>query len=179
MKKYFAFILAASLLLLSACTEGSVNPGGSVNQGGSANQGSSAKQDALIDYINNDMAEINELEIEMLESYKSVIGDNYIDDETTYTELNTVTLPLCRELNGKATDIQPDDREIAEAHRLYRNYTAKMMNAFNTMLDALEKQDRSIITQANDMIIEAEDLYAQYEQKILDLAEERNVTFGG
>ena len=42
--------------------------------------GSSEKQEELIDYINNDIAELVTLENEMLESYGSVTGDNYSND---------------------------------------------------------------------------------------------------
>lgn len=139
--------------------------------------GGNEKQDDLLDYINKDIVELAEVEDRMLASYNSVSGVNYVDDLTMYTEINTNTIPLCQELNQKTLEIVPVDKEISDAHGIYRNYVTKMLNAFVMMNSAMENGDYDKVAEANDLLAEANDLAVQYQQEIRRLARERNVEF--
>lgn len=138
---------------------------------------SSKKQDALLDYINKDLVEIGEIESKMLESYNSVSGVNYTDDQTMYDELIEVTLPLCQELTEAVQNISPDDTEIARVHNIYRKYVTKCLNAFAMMISALETQDVSQVVSANDLLTEGSDLALDFQEALQKLADERDVVF--
>lgn len=139
--------------------------------------GSSEKQEELIDYINNDLAELVTLENEMLESYGSVTGDNYSNDIDMYTEFTTNTVELARKLYDKAVEISEDiaDEKILEVHRLYLNYSNKSLNVTILMVSALEKQDVSLMVEANEKLNEANNYALDYKEALSKLAEEYNV----
>lgn len=141
--------------------------------------GNSEKQEALIDYINNSMAELGAIEAELLESYESVTGDNYTNDLDMLTELTTNTSVLARELQDKAVEIAEDitDAEILAVHQLYMNYSSKLMNAINLTILGIETQDMTAILEVNEMINESNNHILDYKEALYKLAEERRVTF--
>ena len=136
-----------------------------------------SKQEELIDYFNNELQELAILESKMLTSYESVRGDNYVSDAVMYKELTTNTVILARELNDKAVKIAADidDPKLLKAHQKYMEYTSKMMNAFTLMISAIENQDRFMITQANQVLTEANLAALDYKTELLNLVEEYNV----
>ena len=142
-----------------------------------SNEKADKKTDELVSYINNDLAELADIEEAFLESYESVTGDNYVDDYTTYEELSNNTLPLIQQLDNKTVEISENitDNKIREVHRLYMNYTSKNLNAIITMIDALETQDVSRVTDANDMINEANNVITDFQIKLDELMDEYGV----
>lgn len=132
-------------------------------------------QDALLNYINHDMAEIGEIEDKALSSYNSVTGSNYTDDWTMYYELSTTTIPLCSELNEKVVSISPQNEEISDLHSIYRNFAYKYLNAMAMMLEAIEQQDRTKIIEANDLLNDANNLGTQYRQELYRLADKYGI----
>lgn len=133
--------------------------------------------DELISYINNDLKELADIEGAFLDSYESVTGDNYVDDYTTYEELLNNTLPLVQQLDNKAVEVSENikDSKIREVHRLYVNYTSKNLNAVITMIDAIETQDMSRVTDSNDMIAEANNVITDFQIKLDELMDECDV----
>lgn len=159
MKKLLAVLMCAALLLaVAGC-------------------GNSEKQDALVNYINVDLAEISELETAFLESYGSVTGDNYTDDETMYTELSENTVVLARQLSDAATNLASTitDPQLLEVHKLYMESSSNYLNAITLMLAALENQDMAQVTEANEKISAANTLGLDFQTKLNALAEEYGV----
>lgn len=137
----------------------------------------SEKQDALISYINEDLASLSELETQFLESYASVSGENYTDDETMYSEFVDNTVVLARELNDASTNIAStiEDTEILEVHKLYMETSSNYLNAVTIMIAALENQDYAQVSEANEKISKANTLGLDYKNKLNALAEEYGV----
>lgn len=135
------------------------------------------KQEALLNYINNDVIELGNIENELLASYGSVTGDNYANDLVTYTEFTTNTLQLAQQLNNKAVSITNgiEDEEILEIHRLYMNYSSKMLNTITIMVSAIEKQDALLMSQANEELNEANNAVLDYKLALNELAEKYGV----
>ena len=138
-----------------------------------------AKQDAIMNYVNVDLVAIAEIEGQMLESFESVSGDNYVDDETMYNEFNNVTAILARDLNNKATEIAGTitDPELLEVHKIYMDYATKFSSAINIMIAALQEQDTAQVAEANEKINESNNLYLDYNQKLNALIEANGLTF--
>ena len=139
--------------------------------------GDSEKQEALLDYINNDLVEMGNIEGDLLASYESVTGDNYTSDLATYTEFTTNTAKLALELNDMAVEISGDitDEEILETHRIYMNYSNKFMNVINIMISAVENQDMALMTEANEKLNEANNLALDFKRELFKLAEEYDI----
>lgn len=139
--------------------------------------GNSEKQEMLLKYINEDTAEMGEIESELLESYGSVTGDNYSSDIETYTEFNNNTITLARELSDEAVDISFSitDDEILEVHRIYMDYSNKFLSAVGIMISAIENQDTAQISEANEKLNEANNLALDYKRELQNLAKKYNI----
>ena len=139
--------------------------------------GSSQKQEELIAYINNDLVELVALENDVLESYGSVTGDNYTNDLDMYMEFTTTTVELARKLNDKAVNISEGiaDEKILEIHRIYMNYSNKLLNVVILMVSALENQDATLIAEASEKLNEANNYALDYRESLTKLAEEYKV----
>lgn len=136
------------------------------------------KREALIAYI-QDLAELESLETEMLESFASVSGENYTDDEAMYTEITERTLPLCQQMNEKVSEIVPGDSEIEELCNMHQDYVARWLNALTMTVSALSSQDAAQAAEANNQMRAADDLATEFHQALRSLAEERNVSLDG
>lgn len=139
--------------------------------------GNDEKQTELVNYVNNDLKEVNKLEAEMRESYNSVAGDNYTSDEEMYNEINDKTLALAKELNDKATKISDGikDEKLKETHKIYIEFTADFSSALETLKSALENQDAAQATEASEQINAADKKGADYKNKLEKLAKEYDV----
>ena len=129
------------------------------------------KQDELLKYSNDIVSKLEPIEDAFNKSYKSVTGENYIDDETTYTEFTENTIVLARELSDKALDFanEINDEEIMEVHRIYINYASNQLNAINLMITAIENKDREMVSTANEKLNEANNYALDYKTKIKSL----------
>ena len=159
MKKIFNFVLVLVLIFnIVSC-------------------GNSIKSEALLKYINEDLAVLSEMETKFLESYESVTGNNYINDYIMYEEFSRNTMVLSRDLNNKAIEIikNIDDEEISELHRIYINLTSNYMNVVSLTLAALETQDFTNISLANEKLNNANNLALDFKEKLNVLAEKYNV----
>ncbi|MBE7046322.1 MAG: hypothetical protein E7396_02785 [Ruminococcaceae bacterium] len=136
--------------------------------------GNSKKQDELIEYSNNiTKYNLERTEDDFNKSYKSVTGENYVDDITTYTELSEKTVILARQLSDTALELskQITDEEIMEVHRIYINYASKQLNAITLMISAIENQDYALVSDANERLNEANNYALDYKREISKLVE--------
>lgn len=139
--------------------------------------GSNEKQEMLLQYINNDIVAMGEIETKLLASYGSVTGENYTDDNVMYREFSDNTVNLARQLNDKAVEVASKitDEDILEVHRVYMDYSNKYLSVITIMLSALENQDSAQVTEANEKLNEANNLALDYRTKLNNLAKENNV----
>ncbi len=131
----------------------------------------------LLSYVNDDLAELEEYEAAVIDSFNSVSGDNYTDDATMYEELSTNTMSALEDWEAKIIEVQEGlkDSKILEVHALYSSYATKWRNSIVTMMDALETGDIAKATSANDMMDEANKIAAEFRTKLDELGEEYNV----
>ncbi len=128
-------------------------------------------------YLNEDLLPLAPLEKEMLESYASVVGANYTDDKTLHTELSTKTLPTAKKLNEGAVELagKITDPELLEVHNKYLEYVGNLISGFEIMIEALEKQNVVMITNANSKINDANTVIAEYKDEMGALIEKYDV----
>jgi len=121
-----------------------------------------AKQMELLRYINEEIPELAEIEEEMLDSYNSVTGSRYVDDETTYTEITERTLELSQELCEEARKLEFENKELRDVHKIYVRYTSEFRNALIKLQDAVVNQDYDAVIEANDYLDEANDICDEF-----------------
>ncbi|MFO1443664.1 hypothetical protein KDN24_10660 [Bacillus sp. Bva_UNVM-123] len=132
-------------------------------------------KDDLLSYINDDFTPLAYLELETMNAFDSVTGANYTDDETTYYTLIDEVVPKYSEFIDKLEAIMPDTNEVSKLHEQYIDAANLQHSAFLTILDALEKGDPGLITEANEKLDEARKRIRAYEQNLKKLANENNV----
>ena len=130
-------------------------------------------QDDLLDYINNDVTEVGQLEDEVIALYEK--ARNSGNDYTMYQILKNEVIPKSQELISKAEAIEVETEEVKEVHELFLDAINKEKQALTLMLSALENQDYTVMTQANEKLHESRRLKREYKASINKLAEEHNV----
>lgn len=154
MKKIF---LLATVVLLTACS----NP----------------TQKALIEYSNNQLGGIADLETKALAAYSSVQGANYTTDSVMYFTVKDKVLPdyekFCDGLNKIQTEIK--DEKVKELNQIYIDASHAQKKAFNVLLDALYKSDANLVTEANKDLAEAREDLNKWTEKYNSLCKEYNV----
>jgi len=168
-KKKSAAFLVLTALSLAGCTVQVNVPG---NESAPTEEktntteevSSGASQDALDEY-RSQIALLVEEEESILSRYASVSGENYADDLTMYTELVDM-VPDVRDFIAKIEAIMPTDPEIARVHDIYVEAWNAQASGFTMTIDALEKQDIGIATEANQYLAEGRSLMRQYIQEV-------------
>ncbi|MUV36435.1 hypothetical protein JNUCC1_00237 [Lentibacillus sp. JNUCC-1] len=136
---------------------------------------SSEEQDNLVSYFNDDIQPLAPQEEEVVAEYESVTGPNFTDDQTLYDALTESIVPKYEDLVKKAEAIEIDDEEIAEVHDIYLTAANNQLEGFHSIVEALEKQDPSMIEGANQVLTEGFQGMQEYQTALQDLADERNV----
>ena len=136
-------------------------------------RGGDAVQDDLLDYINNDTTEMKQLDTEVIELYEK--AQNSESDYTMYEILMNEVIPKSQKLIEEAESIEIETDELKEVHEIYLDAINKNNQAFTLMLSALENQDYTVMTQANEKLDEARKLMRDYENALKELAKEHDV----
>lgn len=154
--------------------------GGAVASAASAGEEDAGEEgrEALLAYL-QDMAEPTNLENAFRESQNSIIGNDDMDDAAAYAELSERAIPLCRQLNEAVRAISPSDPDISALHAIYLDYAAKALGGLEAQASALSSQDAGQASAAKDLINEANELGASFEQTLRALARERGVDLNG
>jgi Ser/Thr protein kinase RdoA (MazF antagonist) len=127
----------------------------------------------LTDYINNDTNEMVELDAEVIELYEK--AQNSANDYTMYEILMNEVIPKSKKLIEEAESIEIETSEVKKVHEIYLDAINKNNQAFTLMLSALENQDYTVMTQANEKLDEARKLLRDYESALETLAKEHDV----
>jgi hypothetical protein len=165
-KKKSAALLVLTALSLAGCTvQVNVPETSNSNSEQSTNRvEAGVSGDAFAEY-QDQMTPLAEQEQSIISRYDSVSGDNYTDDLTMYTELVDM-VPDVRDFIAKIEAIRPTDPEIARVHEIYVEAWNAQASGFTMTIDALEKQDIGIATEANRYLAEGRSLMRQYIQEV-------------
>ncbi len=135
--------------------------------------GNGAIGDELLEYVNNDCTKTDELYEEVSGLYEK--ARNSDDDYSMYTILVNEVIPCSQELIDEAESLEFDNQEVKAVHDIYIDAINKQNQAFTLMLSALENQDYTIVTQANEKLDESRKLMREYRAALTKLAEEHDI----
>lgn len=135
------------------------------------------KQNAIIQFINEDIQKVAAYEIVAFKSLASVSGENYSDDHTLYTELINTTIPAYEKALEQARGIKGEIPELEEMTGQIVVATQTFYDALLLEKKALEDQDEELIQKSNDKISEYYRLVNAYHSSMKELAEKHNVTY--
>lgn len=134
-------------------------------------------QEDLINYINVEMDKVADLESTAIEAYASVSGENYQSDSLMYVVISETVVPNYEEFYNTLAGIKPTTDEVATLHQEYVQAAADQLEAFKLILEAIEKQDASIIDQANEDLDEARALLRLWRTDLDSACAKHNVVF--
>ncbi|MBE6694028.1 MAG: hypothetical protein E7589_04620 [Ruminococcaceae bacterium] len=156
-KKWWVWVIAVAAVILAIVLFG----------------GEDAVQSDLLDYINNDMTDVSALDSDVVDLYNK--AKNSVNDYTMYQILCDEVIPKSKELIEKAEAVEIGTDEVKAAHELYLDAINKQNQALTLMLSALENQDYTVLTQANEKLDESRRLMRDYESELKALAKEHDV----
>lgn len=132
-------------------------------------------QDDLLNYINKEIDVVADLENKAVSKYESVTGVNYTNDQTLYDALLGEILPTYQDFLKKLEAISLETDEVKKIHEKYIEAANLQYDAFVKILSALQKQDITIIEEANGMLADARKMLRDYQEDIKKLAKEHDV----
>ncbi|MEH7490605.1 hypothetical protein [Neobacillus niacini] len=155
MKRVLAVALFGLLLVLAGC-------GGLV-------------QDDILNYINKEMKTAQTLEEKAVSAYEGVAGVNYTDDQTMYDALVNEVIPTYTDLISELETVRIESDELKAVHEIYLAGAKLQFSAFEKIKEAIEKQDASLVEEANQLLEEGRLQIEDYNNKLDELAKEHNV----
>lgn len=134
-------------------------------------------QEAAQNYIDTASLTLGTLEKQMLESYTSVIGENYTDDSTMCMEFVLNTIPMATNLKTTADGITESitNEDVLKVHNIYLNYVSEFEGALRLLLTAVDEQDQTIAAEANAMLNNANTYSVEFREALQELQEEYNL----
>jgi hypothetical protein len=132
-------------------------------------------QDDILNYLNKEMKTAQTLEDKAISSYEGVAGVNYTDDQTMYDALVNEVIPNYTDLISELETVSIESDELKEVHEIYLSGAKLQFSAFEKIIEALEKQDSSLIDEANQLLEEGRLQIEDYNDKLDKLAKEHNV----
>lgn len=137
--------------------------------------GSDPVQDDLINYINNQVPAIAELENKVTTEYAAVKGDSNADDAMFAAKLKDVIIPANNELIAKAKATVPATEEVKKVHEKYIASVTAQNEAFTLLLEAAQKNDEELVKTANAKLTDSEKISEEFLTGLEALKKEHNV----
>ena len=139
MKNILLYLFLSSIIILSGCktTDKLV-------------AGPHAKE--VVEYVNQGILSIEELETKSIESYASVTGDNYTTDQRVFETLKDFVVPTYKRFVEELRKVAPENENLRRIHAIYIRAAESTLDGFQTKMLGLENNDEGIIIQGNKKI---------------------------
>ena len=115
------------------------------------------------------------LEKEAVDALNSVVGPNYTSDEQLYKVVSETALPKYHDFATKIEAIQPKTPEVKKLHEVYISAVNKQLNGMVQIAAAVEKQDTSLVADANTKLAEGREEVRDYKNKLDELASQHGL----
>lgn len=137
--------------------------------------GTDPVQDDLINYINNQIKPIGELENKVTAEYSAIKLDSNATDESFATKLKDVIIPADSEVIAKAKATVPGTEEVSKVHSKYIAAATTKHEALLLMLDAAQKSDAELMKTANEKLTNSNNTMKEYLADLAALEKEHDV----
>lgn len=135
------------------------------------------KQASILDFINEDIAQVSSFETDAFESYTSVTGENYLNDEIMYEELTTITIPAYERAIEEVEGLEAPFEELEPMLEQIKTACNTFYGALLLQKQALEEQDEEIMNQANEKLMEYSELIGAYHDDMKALSKEFGIDY--
>ena len=131
----------------------------------------------IVNYVNQGILAITELEQKSLESYASVTGENFTTREKLYETLKNFVIPTYKRYADGLKKITPENPEIKPVHGTYIKAAELMLEGFQTKMVGIENSDEGLITQGNKQIEDASKGVKKWLAELNELCKKHGVAF--
>lgn len=129
----------------------------------------------LVEYVNQDILAISQLETTSLDRYASVTGTNYQSDQVLLAELQNFVVPNYGRFLRLLRNVHPAREELKPLHRTYIRGAEQLSSGFKTLMLGVETQDRHLVEEANRRIEEGRLLNEKWRQELLSLYKKHGI----
>jgi hypothetical protein len=129
----------------------------------------------LVEYVNQDILGIAQLETKALAHYAAVTGPNYTDDQTLLTALDENVIPLYKRFVDLLGKVHPRRDEIRQLHAVYISGAGDLYKGFTLIRTGLERKDETLIRAANTEIESGRLKTEQWRRQLFSLYEAHGV----
>ena len=138
------FIFAATIF--SGCTSDKSYAGGKLITGSAAND--------IVNYVNQGLFAIAELEQKSLGRYASVTGENATTDKKLFETLRDFVVPTYKRFVIGLKNISIENQEVRQVHAIYIKAAESTLEGFQTIMAGSENNDEAVIIQGNKKLEE-------------------------
>jgi hypothetical protein len=129
----------------------------------------------IVNYVNQGLLRIAELERRSLQSYASVMGENYTTDQRVYEELRDFVIPHYKRFLDALRDIRPENEEVKKVHALYIQAAELTYDGFKTKMLGIEKNNEDIANQGHEKIEEGLEEFKKAKLELFELYKKHGV----
>jgi hypothetical protein len=129
----------------------------------------------LVNYVNQDILGIAELERRPLERYALAREDKHATEQKVYKVLKEDVLPEYKRFFNLLKQIEPKTEEVRKLHHIYIRGTECIYRGFRIKMAGLEKKDELIIRAANEEIERGRIKNEKWRRELLALFKEHGI----
>ena len=129
----------------------------------------------LVEYVNQDILSIAELEKRSLERYAAVTGKNYTSDQKVCDALGDYVIPNYKRFLDLLRKIHLQSEALKNLHGIYVQGAELLYGGFRAKLAGLEKKDEILIRAANEKIEKGRIENARWRKELMALYEKHGV----
>jgi len=134
-------------------------------------------QEDLINYINNQMPTLRELQDKVSKEYEASVAKN-VDDAAGAVQLKDVIIPTSNELLTKAKAIIPATEEVRKVHSEYIEVISDQQETFDLLLQVFEagkNNDLTLMDTLNEKLKNISEKPSNYSADLEALKKEHKV----
>ena len=129
----------------------------------------------LVNYVNQGILGIADLERISLEHYASVTGKNYTTDQRVYDALKDQVIPVYKRFLDGLRDISPKDQALKKLHGIYIRGAELLYSGFKMKMLGIEKKDKNLIILSNEKIEKGRVENERWRKELMALSKQHGV----
>lgn len=138
-----------------------------------------AVQDDIVSFVNDSLPAIESQRESAVGIYNSYFVDETPELETFLNALTNQAIPQMEDYIVALTAIDTKSTETSELKSLYIQSAQKQHDAMQMVATAIENENPEYLSQANDLIREADNYITQFETKLSQIATQYNIRVNG
>jgi hypothetical protein len=166
---HYSIIFIFIISLISGCSSDKNYNGGKLITGPAAAD--------IVNYVNQGLISIRELEVKAIESYESVAGENFTTNKRLFETLRDFVVPTYKRFVTGLKNIPIKNQEVRQVHSTYIKAAESNLEGFQTIMIGTEKGDVSITKQGNKKLEEGRDEIEKWNAELNELCKKNGVAF--